>query len=247
MQPVLIPCDCCSARVAFALLDSAAHLLCNRKCRGLFCTRTSGIHRMTELRQALDDINAIRSQVARGTQFRGYGPVSDRLERDPRPGGRRGSVSLGAKFGTRSARIFGRLDINSGDRRGSGSIRNRLSGAASSFRARSGNDSGGGGTVFTLRCRRIAPDRGFDARCAARRVDVAGPVGRAFQFGDIRIVPFPTAANVRCWGLVPGGRARFFVDCRRPPCAAALGHGNIVRRRAIARRRCFTFWIRGHH
>jgi len=31
---------------------------------------------MTELRQALDDINAIRSQVARGTQFRGYGPVS---------------------------------------------------------------------------------------------------------------------------------------------------------------------------
>jgi hypothetical protein len=31
---------------------------------------------MTELRQALDDINAIRTQVARGTQFRGYGPAS---------------------------------------------------------------------------------------------------------------------------------------------------------------------------
>ncbi|HEX3913983.1 MAG TPA: hypothetical protein VHW71_10780 [Steroidobacteraceae bacterium] len=31
---------------------------------------------MTELRQALDDINAIRSQVARDTQFRGYGPLS---------------------------------------------------------------------------------------------------------------------------------------------------------------------------
>jgi hypothetical protein len=31
---------------------------------------------MTELRQALDDINTIRSQVARGTQFRGYGPLS---------------------------------------------------------------------------------------------------------------------------------------------------------------------------
>jgi hypothetical protein len=31
---------------------------------------------MIELRQALDDINAIRSQVARGTQFRGYGPLS---------------------------------------------------------------------------------------------------------------------------------------------------------------------------
>lgn len=31
---------------------------------------------MTELRQALEDINAIRSQVARGTQFRGYGPLS---------------------------------------------------------------------------------------------------------------------------------------------------------------------------
>lgn len=31
---------------------------------------------MTELRQALDDINAIRTQVARGTQFRGYGPLS---------------------------------------------------------------------------------------------------------------------------------------------------------------------------
>src|SRR3984885_5684492 len=31
---------------------------------------------MTELRQALDGINAIRSQVARGTQFRGYGPRS---------------------------------------------------------------------------------------------------------------------------------------------------------------------------
>ena len=31
---------------------------------------------MTELRQALDDINAIRTQVARGTQFRGSGPLS---------------------------------------------------------------------------------------------------------------------------------------------------------------------------
>jgi hypothetical protein len=31
---------------------------------------------MTELRQALDDISAIRTQVARGTQFRGYGPSS---------------------------------------------------------------------------------------------------------------------------------------------------------------------------
>ncbi len=31
---------------------------------------------MTELRQALAEINAIRNQVARGTQFRGYGPVS---------------------------------------------------------------------------------------------------------------------------------------------------------------------------
>jgi hypothetical protein len=31
---------------------------------------------MTELRQALDDINAIRSQVARDTLFRGYGPLS---------------------------------------------------------------------------------------------------------------------------------------------------------------------------
>ncbi len=31
---------------------------------------------MTEFRRALDDINAIRCQVARGTQFRGYGPVS---------------------------------------------------------------------------------------------------------------------------------------------------------------------------
>ena len=31
---------------------------------------------MIELRQALEDISAIRSQVARGTQFRGYGPLS---------------------------------------------------------------------------------------------------------------------------------------------------------------------------
>jgi hypothetical protein len=31
---------------------------------------------MTELRQALDDISAIRTQVARGTLFRGYGPLS---------------------------------------------------------------------------------------------------------------------------------------------------------------------------
>jgi hypothetical protein len=31
---------------------------------------------MTELRQALKDISAIRNQVARGTQFRGYGPLS---------------------------------------------------------------------------------------------------------------------------------------------------------------------------
>ncbi len=31
---------------------------------------------MSDLRQALAEINAIRTQVARGTQFRGYGPVS---------------------------------------------------------------------------------------------------------------------------------------------------------------------------
>ena len=31
---------------------------------------------MSELRQALAEINAIRTQVARDTQFRGYGPVS---------------------------------------------------------------------------------------------------------------------------------------------------------------------------
>ena len=31
---------------------------------------------MTELRRALNDINAIRRQVAQGTQFRGYGPLS---------------------------------------------------------------------------------------------------------------------------------------------------------------------------
>jgi hypothetical protein len=31
---------------------------------------------MTELRRALAEINAIRTQVARGTQFRGYGPRS---------------------------------------------------------------------------------------------------------------------------------------------------------------------------
>src|ERR1700759_5524539 len=31
---------------------------------------------MTELRQALAEIRAIRTQVARGTQFRGYGPRS---------------------------------------------------------------------------------------------------------------------------------------------------------------------------
>jgi hypothetical protein len=31
---------------------------------------------VSDLRQALAEINAIRTQVARGTQFRGYGPVS---------------------------------------------------------------------------------------------------------------------------------------------------------------------------
>jgi hypothetical protein len=31
---------------------------------------------MTDFRQALAEINAIRAQVARGTQFRGYGPLS---------------------------------------------------------------------------------------------------------------------------------------------------------------------------
>src|SRR5271165_4468523 len=31
---------------------------------------------MSDLRQALNEINAIRTQVARDTQFRGYGPIS---------------------------------------------------------------------------------------------------------------------------------------------------------------------------
>jgi hypothetical protein len=42
----------------------------------LVVPQISGNLKMTELRQALDDISAIRSQVARGTQFRGYGPLS---------------------------------------------------------------------------------------------------------------------------------------------------------------------------
>jgi len=42
----------------------------------LFADELRELIEMTELRQALDDINAIRTQVARGTQFRGYGPVS---------------------------------------------------------------------------------------------------------------------------------------------------------------------------
>jgi hypothetical protein len=60
----------------FALLDSTAHLLCNPKYEDLCAGELREFTDMTELRQALDDINAIRSQVARGTQFRGYGPVS---------------------------------------------------------------------------------------------------------------------------------------------------------------------------
>jgi hypothetical protein len=43
---------------------------------GPFSNEFRELIEMTELRQALDDINAIRTQVARGTQFRGYGPVS---------------------------------------------------------------------------------------------------------------------------------------------------------------------------
>ncbi len=34
------------------------------------------LSRMTEYRQALNELNAIRAQVARGTEFRGYGPLS---------------------------------------------------------------------------------------------------------------------------------------------------------------------------
>ena len=34
---------------------------------------------MTDLRQALADISAIRSQVAGGTQFRGYGPLTSAI------------------------------------------------------------------------------------------------------------------------------------------------------------------------
>jgi hypothetical protein len=61
----------------FALLDTAAQLICNLMwAAGLFVRQISGNLKMTELRQALDDISAIRSQVARGTQFRGYGPLS---------------------------------------------------------------------------------------------------------------------------------------------------------------------------
>lgn len=60
----------------FTFLDSAAHLLCNLLPRGFFAQKRREFIDMTELRQALDDINAIRSQVARGTQFRGYGPLS---------------------------------------------------------------------------------------------------------------------------------------------------------------------------
>jgi hypothetical protein len=39
-------------------------------------TEYTEVEPMTELRQALAEIRAIRTQVARGTQFRGYGPRS---------------------------------------------------------------------------------------------------------------------------------------------------------------------------
>jgi hypothetical protein len=72
MQPGRSRSDCCSAR-------GAIHFLTVRRiCFAI--PSTDGYEResidMTELRQALEDINAIRTQVARGTQFRGYGPVS---------------------------------------------------------------------------------------------------------------------------------------------------------------------------
>jgi len=43
---------------------------------GSRCIELLGWGLMTELHQALAEINAIRAQVARGTQFRGYGPVT---------------------------------------------------------------------------------------------------------------------------------------------------------------------------
>jgi hypothetical protein len=38
---------------------------------------------MTALRQALNDISAIRTQVARDALFRGYGPLSIGKPREP--------------------------------------------------------------------------------------------------------------------------------------------------------------------
>jgi hypothetical protein len=57
-------------RICFAISSRPAFFL------PLYCSELREFIDMTELRQALDDINAIRSQVARGTQFRGYGPMS---------------------------------------------------------------------------------------------------------------------------------------------------------------------------
>ena len=91
---------------------------------------------MTELRQALNDINAIRTQVARGTQFRGYGPGSVALS---------GVLAMAVaaaqahwvQHSQHDTRLFlAHLGIDGCDRRDPRVVGNYLSGAAGAFGAR---------------------------------------------------------------------------------------------------------------
>jgi len=68
---------------------------------------------MTELRQALDDISAIEPRLARGTQFRGYGPLSVASSRSSRFSSPAAESALDGPVELRLEVIFERLDSNS--------------------------------------------------------------------------------------------------------------------------------------
>ncbi len=63
-------------------------------------------------------------------------------------------------------------------------------------------------------------------------------------FASCRFLPRQMFA-VGAWYLAAGLVSLLIVA--GPSCVAAVGHGNIVRHRAIARRRGLIFWIRGRH
>jgi len=190
---------------------------------------------MTDLTQALAEISEIRAQVARGTQFRGYGPASIAVSGTlalivaaaqavwMKEGGRDVMPFLAVWVATAAVSVaLTTFETVVRSRRvHSGFATEMIQAAVEQFPAR--HD------------RRPAVDGCAAAGCAEGFVDAAGTMGVDLQPRSVCVVSVSSAPDVCGGPVVSPLRPHVLDDRERSAHPLALGDGNSIRRGSVAR------------